>query len=76
MDRRTLTKLLIVVGLVLGYVLIAAFDFHREAIAPIIVLAVAAVLFIPFGRRTSAPGRRGPVAHAGNPSRSDNDQGD
>lgn len=50
MDRYSLFKLLAICLLVIGYVFIAALEFHREAIAPVIVLAVAAVLFFPLGR--------------------------
>ncbi|QGU07825.1 hypothetical protein COCCU_09505 [Corynebacterium occultum] len=55
MDRKSLLKLLAVCLLVVGYVFIAAFDFHREAIAPFIVLAVAAIFFLPLKRSESHP---------------------
>lgn len=56
MDRRTLTKLIAVTVLVLGYIMIAAFGFHQEIIAPIIVVAIVVVLFVPFGAgKTRAP---------------------
>lgn len=55
MDRLSLFKLLAVCLLVIGYVFIAAFDFHREAIAPFIVLGVALVFFLPLKRRRSDP---------------------
>ncbi|MGP6172787.1 hypothetical protein [Corynebacterium sp. A21] len=59
MDRQNLFKLLAICLLVIGYVFIAAFDFHREAVAPVIVLAVAAVLFLPFGRWRRRGGKDG-----------------
>lgn len=67
MDRRTLTKLLTVTALVLVYVVIAAFDFHRELIAPIIVAAIAATLFLPFRRSRTKGGKpaRRTAAEAG-----------
>lgn len=55
MDRPSLFKLLAVCLLVIGYVFIAAFDFHREAIAPFIVLGVALVFFLPLKRRRNDP---------------------
>lgn len=57
MDRRTLIKLILVAGLVLGYIVIAAFGFHQEIIAPIIVVGIVAVLFVPFGSGKATGGK-------------------
>lgn len=54
MDRRTLIKLIAVAVLVFGYIVIAAFGFHQEIIAPLIVVGVVAVLFLPFRSRKPA----------------------
>lgn len=52
MDRRTLSKILAVTALTVGYIVVAALEFHHEVIAPVIVLAIAAILFLPFKRST------------------------
>lgn len=54
MDRRTLTKLIAVAVLVLGYIVIAAFGFHQDIIAPLIVVGVVVVLFVPFRSKKPA----------------------
>lgn len=40
-------KLLVVSLLILVYVLVAALDWAREIIAPLVVITIAAVLFFP-----------------------------
>lgn len=64
MDRRTLTKLISVAVLVFGYIVISAFGFHQEVIAPLIVVGVVVVLFLPVRSKkpAEATAKRAPAA--------------
>ncbi|MFP7364440.1 hypothetical protein SFC07_01465 [Corynebacterium callunae] len=47
MENSLLYKLLAVTLLIVVYVLAAAFDMARETVAPLVVIAIAVVLFFP-----------------------------
>lgn len=46
-----LARLGITTLLILGYVVVAALDLSREVIAPILVIGIALVLFVPFKKK-------------------------
>lgn len=51
MGNRTVWTIIAVVVLIAGYIVVAALDLNRGVIAPVIVIAIAAILFWPSGRR-------------------------
>ena len=51
MGNRTVWTIIAVVVLIAGYIVVAALDLNRGVIAPAIVIAIAAILFWPGGRR-------------------------
>lgn len=51
MSNRTVWTIIAVVVLIAGYIVVAALDLNRGVIAPVIVIAIAAILFWPSGRR-------------------------
>lgn len=68
MDRRTLTKLIAVAVLVFGYIVIAAFGFHQGIIAPLIVVGIVVVLFVPFrSKQPTEPTAKSAPAPASSP---------
>lgn len=46
-----LARLGVTALLILAYVVVAALDLSREVVAPIIVLGIALVLFVPFHKK-------------------------
>lgn len=46
-----LTRLGVTALLILTYVVVAALDLSREVIAPIIVIGIVLVLFVPFRKK-------------------------
>ncbi|AGF72916.1 hypothetical protein [Corynebacterium halotolerans] len=51
MDRIAVTRLALVALLIVAYVVVAALELNRSVLAPIIVAAIALVLFLPVRRR-------------------------
>ena len=51
MDRIAVTRIALVALLIVGYVVVAAFELNRNVLAPLIVAAVALVLFLPVRRK-------------------------
>ncbi|BAU96516.1 hypothetical protein N24_2254 [Corynebacterium suranareeae] len=54
MNKVMRIRLLIVALLIVFYVVVAALDWSREVIAPIILIAVALAIFVPIGSKQSA----------------------
>ncbi|ALC06364.1 putative membrane protein [Corynebacterium deserti GIMN1.010] len=50
MNKTMRIRFLIVAALIIAYVVVAALDLAREVIAPIIVIGVAAAIFVPFDK--------------------------
>jgi len=51
MGNRTFWTILAVALLIAGYVVVAALEINRGIVAPAIVIAIAAILFWPTGRK-------------------------
>ena len=51
MDRTLLIRLGLTALLILAYVVVAALEISTGLIAPIIVIAIALILFVPMGRK-------------------------
>lgn len=51
MDRTAVTRIALVALLIVAYVVVAALELNRNVLAPIIVAAIALVLFLPARRR-------------------------
>ncbi|WIM66989.1 hypothetical protein QP027_07580 [Corynebacterium breve] len=47
MDRSIAIRIGLVTVLIVAYIAAAAVDFHRQTVAPIIVIAIAVVMFFP-----------------------------
>ena len=55
MGNRTFWTILAVALLIAGYVVVAALEINRGIVAPAIVIAIAAILFWPRGRKDRQP---------------------
>lgn len=55
MDKNLLIRLGLTALLILAYVVVAALDVSRETVAPIIVIAIALILFVPLGKKKDNP---------------------
>ena len=51
MDKIMLTRLSVTTLLILFYVVVAALDLSQEVVAPILVIGIALVLFVPMKKK-------------------------
>ncbi len=56
MDRTAITKIILVALLIVAYVVVAALEINQTVLAPIIVAAIALILFLPRRRDRTGEG--------------------